>query len=180
MARTLSSLQDLGVPAGYGGYVYNHNLALRDLMPGSYLGEDLEQAVRQMPALVHEPTSSPAGALVPMERFLTTFRMLRGQIAPMLQETLAEEGTDNAKLDDLSISFFQSIEAAAELGDFDLLAPELIWLDDYLGTSRSPNISRQDFLSALGQAAQKAMGEEAQFLVAKLGEHSSPLITNNT
>lgn len=142
------------VPVAYGGWIFNQVPALREIVPGRFLGEDLIQAAATIFRLLR---SAPAPSIAPSSEgiyldLIGQVERLRPRIEDLLLESLREETMNELEpwLDHLDLA--PSILAALRLEHLDALSHHLEWAFS-LGANHSiPRASMESYLEGYREA----------------------------
>lgn len=154
LRRMAQAVDAQGVTVTFGGRVFVDRANLISRITGHYLGPSLEEAVfriesllsRRMPNPQAQPTDPTYQEL--WNRFQQVLPMIHAQVSQQLANlVLPPEHLYTA------LAFFsQDIAAALELGDMDLLTPELMWVQPLLDHYRVNGERLTAFLTAYREA----------------------------
>lgn len=170
MARFLQAQQ---MRLAYGGRVFNRLPALRQRIPGHFLGEDLVAAVNNMPKFLSTP--SPAPTPVPdsykqaLEEFDRRHRALEAEVWQILQR----EGWTQRHLAVANLHLLQNIRAALTLGDMNLADQEMAWVRQLLANNQLPPHLLGRYVTVYYQVARKQLDSAGRPLVDWLATQSS-------
>lgn len=159
-------LQDLNLPLAYGGFVFTQTPALVDRVPGTYLGNDLGQAVSRIEQLLSDPDPS-FGAFPtpsPYRGFTEAFRRKLPILTAASLEGLANEDQSGIprEMIQAGVNFlFEDLEAALALGSIEFLEPNLDWLQGLLMSRAYGRGVFKALLENFIQAARKEFQGEA-------------------
>lgn len=125
MARFL--LQEHELPVTFGGWVFNQVPALRERIPGIFLGEKLDTAVGEVERLLVAPPSLPPvdPPSARYEQALAHYRGHRGLVEAAVWRTFGNSSGDVAWL---NRELARNIEAALRLEDIQLMNAYMDWL----------------------------------------------------
>ena len=146
------------VPVAYGGYVFNEIPGLRDQIPGTFLGEAVDNSLDRIEGLLQ------GGATVQQPRATTAnfsaqaYRTLRSEVEAALCKRLAELVGPETDLLIANAYFGSGLLAALELGNIAYLAADMDWIHFLLTRPRLPFDSRQTYLQAYAAALRQVMG----------------------
>jgi MerR family transcriptional regulator, light-induced transcriptional regulator len=131
---TATVLAEKGVQVAYGGRVFNTTPALREYIPGHFLGESLEASLDSIERLVSFPQPNPVVVEVSAQvsQTETEFREKRGVIEAVLMDEFKSRHLPMEYLETANRFFGNGILAALELGDITFLEPEMMWLQALL------------------------------------------------
>lgn len=140
--RTAASLLDVarllrgeGVSLGFGGLIFNRTPALRERIPGHFLGEHLEDAVRAVGRILatHSPAPDVEPASKTYQEALAHYREQRAEVEAYVWQTLKTDSISYEHLAIANLHLSRDIVAALTLGDMDFLEPEIAWVEDMMG-----------------------------------------------
>lgn len=161
----------------YGGRIFNEIPALRQRIPGHFLGEDLRVAVANIGSFLVRTASTPAVAPVPavyrqaLESFDRQQRLIDGQAWRILHE----EGWTQRLLEMVNLHLAQNIRAALTLGDISLVDHELSWVHQLLTSHQIPPHSLGRYLAVYEQVARERLDRAGQLIVDWLATANSDL-----
>ena len=167
-------LRQEGVPLAYGGLVFNRLPALRDRVPGHFLGERLDLAVQTIESRMTAPrTPSPVEAipgscLVAREHFGDR----RGLIEMQVNQSLHESGIAPLHLAMANRDLALNIDAALALGDMDFLGADIDWVAGLLSTHQIPVETLREYLNVYYEAAETQMDGRGRPIVEWLARFS--------
>jgi DNA-binding transcriptional MerR regulator/methylmalonyl-CoA mutase cobalamin-binding subunit len=160
------------VPVAFGGMVFNLVPALRDRIPGHFLGERLENAPQVVGRLMVTPLLHP-----PVEPVLETchqasghYRERQAHIEVRLGQVLRPTGIAHEYLNKANTELGRNILAALTLGDMDFLGTDIDWLECLLRDYTAPADSLHSYLHAYYRAAKEHLDERGQLIVDWLAE----------
>jgi hypothetical protein len=150
-AALINSVQ---VPVAYGGWIFNRVPALREIIPGRFLGEDLSLAatvvfrmLRSAPSL--PITQPPEGIYLDL---IGLYERLRPRIEDLLLKSLREETMKELEpwLDHLDLA--PSILAALRLENLDALSHQLEWAFSLGASHNIPLASMASYIEGYREA----------------------------
>jgi DNA-binding transcriptional MerR regulator len=164
-------LQSLGLPLAYGGLIFNRLPALRDRIPGQFLGESLDAAPQAVESLLAAPRPLPAARPVPAVYHQAEEHYLdrQGSIEADLSQSLDGLGVDPRDLAVANRELALNIGAALALGDMDLLDSDVAWVEGLLAHHRVPAAWLHGYLRAYQRAARDKLDERGAPILAWLG-----------
>lgn len=129
-------LEEEGIPLAYGGLVFRTLPELTKVVPGYYLGDQLDsslQAVEQimMNPKVHHAVRHRSDDYVAAHDH---FRLHQAEIESALWRQLAKSDLPHRRLDAANATLGRNIRAALLLGDMEFLGPDLEWIENLLVT----------------------------------------------
>ncbi len=178
---TVAGLLDLarfldgrGVSLGYGGRAFNQVPALRQRIPGHFLGERLEDVPHQLERWLAEPAPAPQAepAPDPYRQALGVFREHEVVIRGTVWLALAREGDAHEWLIDVGRDFGLHLRAALATGEMGLMDAYLSWLRGLRGEGALPEGWLPRYLSHYADAVDRWLGAFAVFLVDYLKDRA--------
>ena len=158
---------------GFGGLIFNRVPALRDTVPGYFLGESLadigehvEQIMTMRPAL--QAGIRPSKAYRTAAEYFEQRRV--GIEARMWQLTEESAALLRTHLFDANRFFAQGIQAALTLGDLHLLDEDIAWFRGTMPIYDLPPELLPRFLSLYREAAQDILDERGEIVLTWLDE----------
>lgn len=127
-------LQNEGVPLGFGGRIFNRTPALRQRIPGHFLGERLEGTVQAVEHILNFPPSS-LQVEPPSDTYqaaLAHYREQQAELEAGVWQTVKTNGISYEHLATANMHLANDIVAALKLGDMDFLRPELVWVKELM------------------------------------------------
>ena len=164
--QTAPALRDIAIElttenivVGYGGRIFSLLPELRNIIPGHFLGNDLNGSIIKIEQLLHNPhkvseTSPLVQKLLP---YLQNFRTALPSIEKHLHETIGA----HPELHSVPSQYLsEGILAALKLGDISLLNSDLDWVRGLLLNFKTPDHLLHDFLQFYYQAVDAVMGSQ--------------------
>jgi DNA-binding transcriptional MerR regulator len=170
------SLQPDGPPLAFGGLIYNLLPALRDSVPGTFLGERLVDAPQVVESLMTAPRAIPAVASLP-EHCLETLRHFeerRPLIEAQLLQTTEPIGVTPNYLTMANRELASNISAALALGDLDYLGTDIHWVRGLIDHYELPAESLRSYLAAYRQAVSDNLDDRAKPILDWLDRANTP------
>jgi len=157
-------LQALGLPVAFGGFAFRGRPALQQILPGHFLGDQLEVALDRIESLLTSPRSAPASRPIAVEisALLPGFRQRRPSIDAQLRREFAPTALPQEQLDTALAYLGQSIADGLILGDLTLVTPEVAWVDGLLAHARIPAQQLTSFLTAYHRALAENLGPQGR------------------
>lgn len=161
-----------GLPAAFGGGVFDRQPALRARIPGHYLGSTFDQAVRNAGALMTTAHPAPEGETLSEgeEAARTHFRDSRMALESDVCQAMHGPDCDDQVLRELNQTVGDAIDAALTFGSMDLAGAQLDWLQGLDECHRPPTEKIEAYLRAYHRAAQQHLDERGELIVEWLGE----------
>lgn len=119
-----------GVPVAYGGRIFDRSESIRRVIPGYYLGADLEQALQSVDSLLSiSPSVTQTAPIADLySDALACFQSRVPAISAYVATALQNLPLKQSSLSRATISLAQNIVSALKFGDISLLAAEAGWL----------------------------------------------------
>ncbi len=167
MARFLHAQR---TPVAYGGLVFNRLPALRQRMPGHFLGERLDESAARASTILDAGTPPPAGEPVDpsYQRALACFERQRRSLAGQVWQRLVDQGMDPGHLQVANEQLELGICAALAFGDMSLLDHEIDWVRGLLGNHGIAAPALVAYLAAYREVAREQLGADCAPVVAWL------------
>ncbi len=161
-----------GVPLAFGGLVFNQLPALRQLIPGYFLGETLQGAAERASELIAQPLPAPQPQEQPeiYRRALAQYTERRALIESHIWGTFIATNKPTGQLTAINNDIAQTIVAALRLGDMSLLNADITWIEHLLMAYRLPKDFIRDYVLAYYQAARIHLGDSASGIVDWLAQ----------
>ncbi len=155
------TLRGRGTPLAYGGLIFNRLPALRERIPGNFLGESLEEAVDKIEHLIQSPVPLPPVHTEEKYRALAQrFRRSRALIEQALNAILQREGVRIETIEEVNAFFGTELAAALDLGDPAFMEGELAWIEGLLASRHIPVEQLRAYLAAYSQCVRTVVGED--------------------
>jgi DNA-binding transcriptional MerR regulator len=155
------------VPIAYGGLIFNLVPAMRQHIPGYFIGEELgyaalaiERLIRQsppLPAIVNHPEAYQAA--------LEHFQDQQAAIEAKTWKLLANNGIGRQHLTVANHHLTQDIQAALSLGDINFLGNEIQWLEELLENYEVPSAGLYHFLQTYQTAVRQELDERGAVVI---------------
>jgi DNA-binding transcriptional MerR regulator/methylmalonyl-CoA mutase cobalamin-binding subunit len=166
------AIQQDGVSVAYGGGIFNREPALRERIPGHFLGSTLEEAVQETENLMvlgHETPSFERPSQAYQQVISCCFDQLLS-LEANVWTALEPMRFDESTLRELNSEFVLAVVAALRLGDIGLVGDYLNWMEDRAGHTRVPADILSRYLKAYRQAAEESLGERGALIINWLHE----------
>jgi DNA-binding transcriptional MerR regulator len=166
------ALQQAEVPLAYGGLIFNLLPALRERIPGHFLGEQLESAPQRVESLMSAPRPVPEPETVPDAyiQALERFQERRGFIEARVIQSLSSGGYAHNHLALANRALGLNIGAALALGDMDFLGTDIEWVTGLLRNYRLPVEALYGYLHAYHQTVGEQLDERGQPIITWFGK----------
>jgi methanogenic corrinoid protein MtbC1 len=164
-------LQREGVPMAYGGLIFNLLPALRQRIPGHFLGERLEAAPQAVESLMVAPRPVPAAEPIPevyhqaWEHFEDRQSLVEAHVIQRLNAMGYAHNHVALANRELSLN----IGAALALGSMDFLRTDIEWVTGLIHNHRLPAEALYNYLETYYKTAREQLDARGQPIVAWLG-----------
>jgi len=154
-------LQEQRIPLAYGGLVFNLVPALRERIPGYFLGERLDEAPQVVGQVLASPRPLPLGKVISevYQDALVQFRERRGLIEAYVWQSIDPAGPIRDSLTIANTHLALSIMAALTLGDMDFLGVDIEWVEGLLGNHELSSEPLYEYLKVYREAANTHLDE---------------------
>jgi methanogenic corrinoid protein MtbC1 len=166
------AIQQEGRSMAFGGGVFNRAPALRERIPGHFLGATLEEAVGETESLMVSAHRTPSFQKPPGEYeqalscCLDQVLLLQAEVWTALEPTSFDRDT----LRELNAEFVHTVVAALKFGDIGLVDDYLNWLEGRDNHTPVPTDVLNRYLEAYLQAAEEHLGGDGALIVNWLRE----------
>ena len=163
---TLRNVAELMASKGYrvvfGGRIFNQIPALRNLIPGEFLGENLAWAENRIEQLVTERSPIKQSSVPTQNETAHLFRKHRPHIERLLEERLPVDQMNSDNLSVANFHFGNALHTALDLGDVNYIASDIDWIKNLLTRHNIPVENLNHYLSAYAQATVESMGSSGK------------------
>ncbi len=160
-------LQSLRIKLAFGGTAFSQIVEPQQFIPGHFLGHTLEEAVQKVPSIIDRPqiAARPDTLRNPLSDAAERFAERRALIDAHVWDTFTTAGLATDHLVDISNDFAQSVGAALNLGDLDLLGTDINGISALLMSHRQPLELINEYLKSYRLAARIHLGESGRAIV---------------
>jgi hypothetical protein len=150
MARLL---QERRIPLAYGGRIFNNIPAIRQRIPGHFLGQQIEDIPHVVARLLNSRPPIPVALPVSpdYEQALLNYTRYQPIIEASLWHKVSDMGMPQLELVRANQNMAQHIKAALKLGDLNFISSDLAWLSDLLFNYEIPHAWLQRYLVAYSE-----------------------------
>jgi hypothetical protein len=161
------ALQRQRVRLASGGLVFNLLPALRQRIPGHFLGESLDSAVQVVERLLSSPLPAPKAEAVSeaYQQALEHYRERRALIEAHVWRVMESKGMSRGYITVANTNLASNIMAALALGDMAFVGVDIDWVAGLLSNHRLPVHLLRDYL-----------GIYHQFAKSNLDDRGAPII----
>ncbi len=167
-------LQRERIPSAYGGGVFNMLPAIRERMPGYFLGEHIEGLAAVVEQLLTAPPPMPTYEIAnrTYKVALDHFRSRQASIEAHVWQLIDENSDEQNYLKNANKDLAQNIIAALTFGDMELLSTNLTWVQGLLVNYhyRMPEQMLKRYITAYYEAAKTYMDERGAVITDWLGD----------
>ncbi|HMX73108.1 MAG TPA: MerR family transcriptional regulator [Anaerolineales bacterium] len=169
---TALSLVNMKIPVGFGGRIFNIHPALKEYIPGHYLGNTVTASVERIEQLLKgnqskvQAKSATEAHHVALEHFNSQRLHIESSIKEMLPPFVAKDI-------DTGIHFLgDNIAAALQLGDMEHVTAELEWLKVLMQSHQRPASELADFMHNYATAVDKHINGRGEPIKVWLNEQA--------
>ncbi len=157
-------LQAKGIPLAFGGTAFLTRPGLAKRLPGHYLGDRLEDSLDTLETLLASPPPAPAPVPITEDQvaLLPLFLARRAHIDAQLLAKIPANAIPAEQLHSGIDNLGQAIADGLSLGDLDLVATELTWVEGLITHAKVPAERLSAFLRAYAQALEDQLGLEGR------------------
>lgn len=163
-------LREEGLPVAYGGSVFSEMPALRERIPGHYLGDLIRQAPAEIEDLIAQPRPAPGVEPIAasLQNALQAYQARLPQVEAQVKAAMADKPLDRISVDQVNDHLSQRLSAALRLGEPALLAGEISWVRGLIEHHTAGQASLLAYLRAYQRALQQYVGDDGQPLIDSL------------
>lgn len=185
LLQAAHSIQGENGPLAYGGLIFNLLPALRQRIPGHFLGERLELAPQMVEQLLTSPRPLPTAEAVSeaYQQALAHYRERRTLLEADVWPGAGPAGPLEMSPAHLTLAneeLARNIIAALTLGDMSFLSAGLEWIESLLDNHHLPRQLLRHYLNAYYQAAQTHLNGRGSLIVDWLAQLNGQAARNGT
>jgi methanogenic corrinoid protein MtbC1 len=168
------AIQQEGRSVAFGGGIFNEAPAVRERIPGHFLGTTLEGGVRETESLMVSAHRAPSFE-EPSEQYAQAISCCLDQLLLLEADVwtaLEPLDFDRDALRELNAEFVWAVVAALKLGDISLVGDYLDWLEGLDSHTRLPADVLSRYLSAYCRAAEERIGIRGALVINWLAERA--------
>ncbi|MEI2609260.1 MAG: B12-binding domain-containing protein [Candidatus Promineifilaceae bacterium] len=176
-------LQQRRIPLAYGGRVFNYIPAIRQRIPGHFLGEEMEEIPHVVSRLLNNRPPMPVVTPVSLEyeQALSQFTRYQPVIEARLWQAASEIGMPHTELTRANQNMAQNIKSALKLGDLNFISSDLAWLSELLFNYHLPHHWLHHYLEVYSQAIYQEINGNGGPIMKWLGKFlAQESMTRNT
>jgi len=161
------SIHAQDTPLAYGGRVFNLMPNLQQHIPGHFLGATLEEAVETASILLEQRPPIPESQAQDeiYQNALAHYRERQSLIESHVWGTFIATGKPTEHLAAINHDISQTVTAALDLGDINLLGKDIGWFEQLLLSYHQSSIFINDYMLAYYQAAKIHLSESPRLIV---------------
>ncbi len=161
-----------GVPMAFGGRTYNLIPGVRDRIPGTFLGETLDQALSMVNQLLEY--SPPMPNVEPPDQeyglVLEEFNNRQLWVEARVVQGMASTGIHPDHMEIANTNLTQNIIAALMLGDISFLKSDIEWVKGLLEYQGIPTRSVNSYLQSYAEAVMHELGDRGSLIASFLDQ----------
>jgi MerR family transcriptional regulator, light-induced transcriptional regulator len=159
LQRTARSLSEKNLQIAFGGRIFNSVTALRDRIPGHFLGATIEDSLLMIDNLVRLPMPLPRTQDIPSDyqKLASEFTEKRGLIETKTMEELKRHGVPTDYIATANFHLGNELASALELGSIGFLTDDMTWLKGLLSRHNLPEEQLNPYLLTYGESMRKVM-----------------------
>jgi len=168
LRQVCEKLQSTGVPAAYGGWVFNRTPSLRSRIPGHFLGERLDTAVQNVEAMNEHPAPIPTIPPTSPDQAAASqaFLAQRARIEAEIFRSGLVRGWRYDSVQAANAFFNDALAASLELEDREAIAEDCAWIRARLEKLGFPPDWPSRYLAAHREAVRNVLGADAGIILA--------------
>lgn len=157
-------LQTENIPLAFGGLIFNLIPDLQERIPGHFLGNNLDDIVKEVEQFMFHPATIPEVAPVADEYLQAAdhFREYQPVIAADIWEMFQRNGMEVSHLQVANEFLGKDIQASLSLGDLGFLENELEWLGGLLNSHNIPSELLPKYMEFYKQAVESNLDQRGQ------------------
>ena len=165
-------LQQRRIPLAYGGRIFNLIPAIRERIPGHFLGDVMSDIPQVVSRLLGGRVTLPPVTPVPADyqEALQHFTRYQSMIESHLWFLVNDMGMPHTELARANQNLALNIKAALKLGDLDFISVDLAWLSDLLFNYDIPHEWLPRYLGAYSNAIHKEINGRGVPILKWLGK----------
>ena len=130
LLETAAFINKYNIPLAFGGAIFNRLPQIRERIPGFFIGEDVEEAVRSVETIILQKLPTPTVQAVPpqVRRTQSAFQTNLADIEALLQQKMRDNDISLSALNCYNNYFAEYINAALSLGDLHYASRDIQWV----------------------------------------------------
>jgi DNA-binding transcriptional MerR regulator len=160
-------LANKGIPAAFGGLIFNLLPDLRLRIPGHFLGEQLVDAVQAVGKILtfNQPIPAVKSVGREYEQAAAAYRNHRPAIEAEVWQLMDSYNIPSEHISLANVNLSENIMAALQLGDMAYLGTEIDWIYQLLANHDLSQEWLQQYLNAYYEAADKHLNDNGRPIV---------------
>lgn len=165
-------------PLAYGGLIFNRIPALRERIPGYFLGEGIEESITAIETMLRNPLvkSQSVTEGSPYLELIQLFQEKRMAMELQLLERSAKDNLPFEFLNEANNYFGNGLIAALKLGDPAYIRADLEWIGNMLTVRQIPSSMLFPYLRVYREVLEANLGKNGSQILAIIDAY----ITDNT
>ena len=172
-AATLKEMAEFLTDAGFitlfGGAVFNSVPEIRNVIPGYFLGQDLQEAPDVIHRFLQKPLAVPAQQPL-SESYLGTlqaYRHVRVDVDALVLHELTGTPWNSVHLAQANINLGENIEAALQLGNMSFLTEDILWVRGLLVNYQlqMPEVLLRAYLETYQAACRELLAQNGELIL---------------
>jgi len=170
LRETASFINQHDIALAFGGQIFNRIPELRERIPGTFIGETLEQALAFVTTLMTSSPISPSAQAIPevYTNLHDLYQSSLPQIELKLQQKIQSASLPPGALQIYNGYLAKTISAALCLGDIQFASDDVDWVKDLIGHHDYNSEILPVYLHAYQDALNEAVGNEGELISAWL------------
>lgn len=175
-----SLLDQADLPLAYGGLIFNLIPAIRERIPGHFLGESLVEAPDAVEQLISKRSKGVRVNPIPpqYQKALTALTQKHAALIAQVNQDLAREGIHSQHLTNANLQLTEDLIAAIRLGDLHFVAQNMDWVRGLIQNYDIPTYALDQYMDAYLVAVQKVLGEDGIIVTDYLKELAGSVAEN--
>jgi hypothetical protein len=175
-AATLLEMAQLlaakGIPAAFGGLIFNLIPDVRLRIPGHFLGEQLADSVQAVGKILtfNQPIPAIKSVTNEYERAAAVYHNRRPAIEAEVWQLMGTYNIPREHISQANLNLSENIMAALQLGDMAYLGTEINWIYQLLANHDLSQEWLQQYLNAYYEAADKQLNDDGRPIINWLDE----------
>jgi DNA-binding transcriptional MerR regulator len=153
-------LSKMAVPLAYGGRIFNQLPELRELIPGHFLTQNIQDVPGRIELLLEDALPTAEVEKSPSNPLARAYQLNRPLIEAALRDDPLASALEGRDLESANLYFGRTLSAALQLGQVDYLKAELDWFRGLSIRERKPAESLKEYFLAYSNAVRQLMGPQ--------------------
>ncbi len=170
LLRSLNLLQTNKIAAAFGGWIFSQIPGLAEVLPGTYLGNDLQKSIMLIEDLItgHLPSGLKDPRPLQHQELVEKLNTIRPELDSIVRANLSTAQTSFITQDiyQTNQTLIQDISAALSLGNINYLTFNVDWLSGLLTTRKFGSDQLILYLRSFSAAVEDLVGPQASMIVS--------------